>query len=159
MRPNPPQPTRSWPVRVASLLLLLEAAGLTAINLANLSRLEWDFLRLQAATALNNVPDATVEAVSTALFFLPSAVLATLAAIGLFFIWRTGWLLAMLTQGLTLLACLVLYFQQKPGIIYPIMLYSILMVLNLNSFEVRATVHDRSNHVRRQRDEPNTDEY
>jgi len=154
-----PQLTRSWPVRVAGLLLLLEAAGLVAINTANLSRLDWDFLRLQAAIALNNVPDATVAAVSTALFFLPSAVLATLAAIGLFFIWRTGWLLAMLTQGLTLLACLVLYFQQEPGIIYPIMLYSVLMVLNLNSFEVRATVHDRTNHSRQRRDESSTDEH
>ena len=158
MQPNPSQQTRSWPVRVASLLLLLEAVGLVVINLANLSRLEWDFLHLQTAAAISSVPDATVEAVSIALIFLPSAVLATLAAIGLFFIWRTGWLLAILTQGLTLLVCLALYFQQKPNIIYPIMLYTILMVLNLNSFEVRATVHDRNNHLHQLRDEPDADE-
>jgi len=64
-----------------------------------------------------------------------------------------------LAQGLTLLVCLILYFQQKPDIIYPIMLYGILMVLNLNSFEVRATVQNRSNHVHRQREEPGTGEF
>jgi len=84
--------------------------------------------------------------------------LAALAAIGLFFIWRTGWVLAMLTQGFTLLVSLFLYFQVKPDIIYPIMLYSILMVFKLNSFEVRATVHDRANHGSRPREAHGTNE-
>ena len=88
MRFNRSQPTRYWPARATSLLLVLEAGGLVAINLANLSRLEWSFVHLQTMTMTNNVPEVNVEAVSTALFFLPAAVLAALAAIGMLFIWR-----------------------------------------------------------------------
>ncbi len=136
-------PVRSWPVRVAGGLLLLQAVGLVAINALNLSRLNWDFLQLQPTIVADAIPSANIQAVSIAFSFVPSAALAVLAAVGLFFFWRTGWLLAMMAQGLTLLICLIFYSQNRPNVIYPIMIYCILMVLNLNSFEVRSTVHDR----------------
>ena len=147
MRFDPSQSTRSWPVRVASLLLLLEAAGLVAVHVINLSRLDWNSLLAATGDAVPHLPEANLLALAVSLLFLPSVFLAVLAAVGLFFIWRTGWLLAMLTQGLTLAICLSLYFQEKPGVIYPIMLFCILMVLNLNSFEIRATVQDRPNRL------------
>jgi hypothetical protein len=52
--------------------------------------------------------------------------------------WRIAWLMAMLVQGLSLLTALVLYFNQKPGYVYVIMLYSIFMVIYLNYFEFYA---------------------
>jgi hypothetical protein len=152
MRPNRSQPTRSWPVRVASLLLLLQAGGLVTIHFLNLRRLDWTFIDLDTGAMVSAIPDANVAALSFAFLFVPSAVLAVLAAIGTLFLWRTGWLLAMLTQGLTLLVCLLSYFHERPAIIYPIMLYTVLMVLNLNSFEVRAAVHNRQEQNRQRRE-------
>ena len=145
IRLDPSQATRSWPVRLTGLLLVMEAVIIVTIHVLNLSDFDWNVLLAADNDVIPDLPDAALLAVAVALLFVPSVFLSVLAAIGLFFIWRTGWMLAILTQGLTLAICLVLNLQDKPGIIYPIMLVSILLVLNLNSFEVRAAVHDRPN--------------
>lgn len=55
----------------------------------------------------------------------------------------------MIVQALTLLACLLLYAEwedlvpEEPIFIYPIMLYCIVMVLYLNSSDIRAAFHVR----------------
>jgi hypothetical protein len=81
------------------------------------------------------------HAVVTVLVFAPPAVLALLAALGFLFLLRAGWLLAMIVQGLSLLACLLLYSAWTPIFIYPVMLYCIVMALYLNSSDVRAAFH------------------
>jgi hypothetical protein len=43
----------------------------------------------------------------------------------------------MIMQSLILTACLILYIRGGPTFLYIIMLYCIVMVLYLNSFEVR----------------------
>jgi small-conductance mechanosensitive channel len=79
------------------------------------------------------------QAVEVAVFalFVPSAVLTLLSALSFLFLQRRGWLLAAIAQGLSLAVCLWLYSLFQPGYVYPIMAYCILMILYLNSQEVR----------------------
>jgi uncharacterized membrane protein YqhA len=69
--------------------------------------------------------------------FVPSAVLTLLSALSFLFLQRRGWLLAAIAQGLSLAVCLWLYSLFQPGYVYPIMAYCILMILYLNSQDVR----------------------
>jgi hypothetical protein len=140
--------TRSWPVRANALLLILQAAGLGGIAAYTIWQVDWQQLVQQAETGASVSPglqDAAEQAVVFVLVLGPPAVLAILAAIGFLFLFRIGWLLAMMVQALTLLACLLLYtewntisFSEPPDFIYLVMLYCIVMALYLNSSDVRA---------------------
>lgn len=144
--------TRSWPVRANALLLVLQAAGLGGIGAYNVYRVDWQQgqQQLEADAMLSQGVNETVEqAVVIVLMLGIPAVLALLAALGFLFLFRIGWLLAMIVQSLTLLACLLLYTEweeilyREPLFIYPVMLYCIVMVLYLNSSDVRAAFHVR----------------
>ncbi len=50
---------------------------------------------------------------------------------------RKGWLLAAIGQGLSVAVCLWLYSELQPWYVYPIMAYCTLMILYLNSHDVR----------------------
>ena len=52
-------------------------------------------------------------------------------------------MLASVAQALTMLACLFFYGASRPWFVYPIIAYSIFMILLLNSRSVRAVVHRR----------------
>lgn len=140
--------TRSWPVRANALLLVLQAAGLGGIAAYTVWQVDWQQLVEQAETEASVSPglqDAAEQAVIFVLVLGPPAVLALLAAIGLLFLFRIGWLLAMMVQALSLLACLLLYvewnqisYRDPPDFIYLVMLYCIVMTLYLNSSDVRA---------------------
>ncbi len=141
---------RSWPVRANGLLLVLQAAGLGGIGFYNVYQVDWQEVQQQIEGGLTLSPEitATIERVAIVVFTLGfPAVLAILAAVGFLFLLRAGWLLAMAVQALTLLACLLIYSEWepvsgwKPIFIYPIMLYCVLMVLYLNSSDVRAAFH------------------
>ena len=139
--------TRSWPVRANGLLLILQAAGLGGIGAYNVYQLDWQQVQQQIWTGaiLSSEITETVEHLVIIVFALGlPAVLAVLAALGFLFLSRLGWLLGMAAQALALLACLLIYSQWgpvwdwKPIFIYPVMLYCIVMVLYLNSSDVRA---------------------
>jgi hypothetical protein len=141
--------TRSWPVRVNSLLLVLQAAGLGGIGAYNVWWVDWQQVQDDVLASLEETGsiEAAEQAVVIALILGLPAILAVLAALGFFLLLRVGWLLAMFVQALTLLACLLLYVEwdevlyQEPLFIYPVMLYSSVMVLYLNSSDVRAAFH------------------
>ena len=142
--------TRSWPVRANGLLLVLQAAGLGGIGAYNVYRVDWQEVQQQVEFEAILSPDLTEtveQAIVIALILGPLAVLAVLAALGFFLLFRMGWLLAMIVQALTLLACLLLYTEweailyREPVFIYPVMLYCIVMTLYLNSSDVRAAFH------------------
>ena len=141
--------TRSWPVRVNSLLLVLQAAGLGGIGAYNVWWVDWQQVQYDLLTSLEETGsiEAAEQAIVVALVLGLPAILAVLAALGFFLLLRVGWLLAMFVQALTLLACLLLYVEweevlyQEPLFIYPVMLYSSVMVLYLNSSDVRAAFH------------------
>jgi hypothetical protein len=142
----------SWPVRANGLLLVLQAAGLGGIGAYEVYRVDWqqveanlslvpETLDLPETVVLPETVEGVEHAVVTVLVFAPPAVLALLAALGFLFLLRAGWLLAMIVQGLSLLACLLLYSAWTPIFIYPVMLYCIVMALYLNSSDVRAAFH------------------
>jgi len=83
-----------------------------------------------------------IEALTLALF-APSAIMTLMSALGFLLLRRRGWLLAAISQGLSLGVCLWLYSQTQPWYAYPIMAYCILMILYLNSHDVRVVFHPR----------------
>jgi hypothetical protein len=120
--------SRPGAVRVAGLLLLLQAAGYVALSIYLLLHSEW---------RTDLMPPQQIDALTASIILMPAAILAALSAIGFVFLFRAGWLLAMTMQGATLLGCLVLYFGTKPWAIFPVMLYCIVMAFFLNSSNVR----------------------
>ncbi len=80
--------------------------------------------------------------VFTIYFFLP-LILLLLAGLGFVLLRRRGWMLASVAQALTMLACIFFYGDSRPWFVYPIIAYSILMILLLNSRSVRTVVHRR----------------
>jgi hypothetical protein len=140
----------SWPVRANGLLLVLQAAGLGGIGAYYIYRVDWQEVQRQVefeATLSPELTEAAEQAIVVALILGLPAILAFLAALGFFLLFRIGWLLGMIVQALTLLACLLLYSEwetilyREPVFIYPVMLYCILMILYLNSSDVRAAFH------------------
>lgn len=140
---NPPATVNTWSIRAIAILLLFQAAGLIYISYDLLAAYNWSFLEDIVGSAAETtaqtlaVPAPQLEAVETTLTLAPLALLAIISAIGFLFPLRLGWILAMMTQGLILWACLSLYVSRKPFFIYPLMLSCILMVLYLNAFHVR----------------------
>jgi hypothetical protein len=140
----------SWPVRANGLLLVLQAAGLGGIGAYNVYRVDWQEVQRQVefeVTLSPKLTEASEQAIVVALILGLPAILAFLAAMGFFLLFRIGWLLGMIVQALTLLACLLLYSEwetilyREPVFIYPVMLYCIVMTLYLNSSDVRVAFH------------------
>ncbi len=134
------------------MLLVVQAAGLGGIGAYNVYRVDWQQVQQQLeadAMLSHGLTEAVEQAVVIVLMLGIPAVLALLAALGFLFLFRIGWLLAMIVQSLTLLACLLLYTEweeilyQEPLFVYPVMLYCIVMVLYLNSSDVRAAFQVR----------------
>ncbi len=73
--------------------------------------------------------------------FVAAAILAAVAAVGFLFMRRRGWLPAALAQTLGLGTCVALYAELEPVFVYPAMVCCIVMVLYLNSRDVRAVFH------------------
>ena len=124
------------PIRAIGLLLILEAAGLVGLGLYEFSRIRWR----QLLAAREWPGPEVIEAAAVALF-APPAVLTLVSALGFLLLRRRGWLLAAISQGLTLAACLFLYSELQPTYVYPVMAYAILLVLYLNSHDVRVVFH------------------
>ncbi len=124
--------TRSWSLRVIVLLLIVQAIGFVSISLSKSTQINWQYVLRS-----DSLPAQALDAVVISGMFIPLAILALLAAFGVLWVFRIGWLLAMIVQAVILLVCLTLYFQQKPSFVYPIMLSCIILVLYLNSLDVR----------------------
>jgi hypothetical protein len=118
------------PVRVIGALLILEVIGLVLLGGYEFLQVDWRYINLRTLQ-----PQA-VELVVFALF-IPSAILTLLSALSFLFLYRRGWLLAAIAQGLSLAVCLWLYSWFQPGYVYPIMAYCVLIILYLNSQDVR----------------------
>jgi hypothetical protein len=154
-----PDKTSSRPIRIVGLLLILQAIGLVGLIAYGLLQVDWQQVRSDAqqqGSGLEIQLDSSQEqegpvleaarAIGAAVLFLPSIVLAILGALGFLLFSRRGWLLASLAQTLSLGACMELYYEpfwENPGFIYPVMVYCILMILYLNSSEVRVVFHSR----------------
>jgi hypothetical protein len=119
-------------VRVAGLLLALQAVVYLAFTL-------YLYLARDLRRCLRTPPQLEQPPLGYALILI--TLLTILSALSFLFLLRAGWLLAMVTQGVSLLSCLVLYFGFKPAVIFPVMLYCIVMAFFLNSANVRVVFH------------------
>ena len=126
--------TSRRPVRLIGLLLMLQATALAGVVAYELSLVDWRSLEPESASG-------QFAGAATSLLLAPSAVLAFLAALGFLFMSRRGWILAALSQGASLAVCLWLYSGPAPFYVYPVMVYCVLMVLYLNSHDVRVVFH------------------
>jgi hypothetical protein len=99
-------------------------------------QVDWQRVRLE-------VPPQQVIEVLALVLFAPSAVLTLLSSLSFLLLRRKGWILAAIGQGLSLAVCLWLYSQLQPWYVYPIMAYCALMILYLNSHDVRTMFHPR----------------
>lgn len=155
------------PVRVIGLLLVLQVIGLAGIGVHEFASVDWDEVDFivsidweEGARADLNLFDAdqlpesqaeavvskATEAILFAVLFLPPMVLMLLAGLSFLLLKRRGWLLAAIAQGLSLGVCLFIYTNpelETGGYVYPIMIYCILMILYLNSQDVRVVFHSR----------------
>ncbi len=126
-------------VRAIGVLLILQVIGLVVLGAYEFLQIDWRGIEMQGRQ------HRAVEAAVFALF-IPSAILTLLAAFSFLLLHQRGWLLAAIAQGLSLAVCLWLYALFQPGYVYPIMGYCVLMVLYLNSQEVRVVFQPRRSH-------------
>jgi hypothetical protein len=117
-------------VKLIGVLLILEVIGLVLIGAREFSQVYWKGLEL--GSRQYEVAEVAVYAL-----FVPSGILTLMSAMSFLFMRRKGWLLAAIAQGLSLAVSLWLYSWFQPGYVYPIMAYCVLMILYLNSNDVR----------------------
>ena len=124
------------PIRAVGLLLILQVICLVGLGAYEFVQVDWQRVRLE-------VPPQQVIEVLALVLFAPSAVLTLLSSLSFLLLRRKGWILAAIGQGLSLAVCLWLYSQLQPWYVYPIMAYCTLMILYLNSHDVRTMFHPR----------------
>jgi hypothetical protein len=129
------------PIRAVGLLLILQVICLVGLGAYEFVQVDWQRVRLE-------VPPQQVIEVLALVLFAPSAVLTLLSALSFLLLRRKGWILAAIGQGLSLVVCLWLYSQLQPWYVYPIMAYCALMILYLNSHDVRTVFHPRRDPAR-----------
>jgi hypothetical protein len=117
-------------VKVIGVLLILEVIGLVLNGVREFSQVYWRGLELGSRH---------YEAAEVAVYalFIPSGILTLMSAFSFLVMRRKGWLLAAMAQGLSLAVSLWLYSWFQPDYVYPIMAYCVLMILYLNSHDVR----------------------
>ena len=123
-------------VKLIGLLLILEVIGLVAIGGFEFFQLRWGELNLQGSR--HNDVETAVYAL-----LIPSGILTLMSAFSFLFMRRRGWLLAAIAQALSLAVSLWLYSWFQPPYVYPIMAYCVLMILYLNSHDVRVVFLSR----------------
>lgn len=111
-----------------------------------LIRLSGTFLLVLQAWLFQLIWTPQIESVEIYLTYSILAMLAVLAAIAFFFLQQAGWLLAMMTQGVSLLITLFVYFFGNATILAQItMAYSIFMVLYFNLHVIRSAFYAGEN--------------
>jgi len=131
-----------WPIRSISLLLIVQAVGLLSYNIYQIAQFEWEQEIYDVSFSTEFLYAGTI-----ALIFAPIAIMLFFVALGFSYRRPVAWLAAMMLQGLILLSCLIFYFlpddKYSHDWIYPIMLYTILMVLYINARDIRLIFQKR----------------
>ena len=137
--------------RLLGVLLLLQVVAMVVIGVLLFSSVNWD-KALKVTTGQGQINAQAIEgpwlkaleqALLFGIYFLAPVVLLLFSGLGFVLLRRRGWLLASVAQALIMLACLFFYGASRPWFAYPLIAYSILMILLLNSRSVRAVVHRR----------------
>jgi hypothetical protein len=147
LKPSGPGKASRRPVRTVGAFLVGQALLLSGIGAYNISRIDWGRVRTLAAEQAQSIPaplsDRLSDAVLYAVLFFPPALLTLVSGLSFLVSGNRGWLAASIAQGISLAVCLLFYAEIKPGYVYPIMAYSVFMVLYLNSRDVRLAFHAR----------------
>ena len=123
-------------MRAIGLLLAFQVVCLVGLGAHEFLQVDWRQIGAEE-------PSQQVIEALTLTLFVPPAVMTLMSALSFLLLRRKGWLLAAISQGLSLGVCLWLYSQTQPWYVYPIMAYCILMILYLNSQDVRVVFHLR----------------
>ena len=133
--------------RILGVLLILQVVAMVGFGVWLFSTIDWDRILTFANEQAQNLPKPLErqleQAILYVIYFLAPAILLLLAGLGFVLFRRRGWMLASVAQAIILLVCLFFYTDPRPWFAYPIIAYSILMILYLNSQGVRAVVHSR----------------
>lgn len=125
---------RPWPVRAMTLLLLGQIVGLLVLDIYHI----YTTPALDGVT-IETLPLVLVTSFRTGIVLTLLVLLASLATISFLGLWRSGWTLAMLLQGLILLYALVIYSLEESWLAYPLMVSGIFMVFYLYHPDIRTT--------------------
>jgi hypothetical protein len=128
---------RSWPVTILALLLAFQGFAILFLAIYQLALM--DLSLLLKPMVLFEEYSLTVERVA----FWGLGMLGLIACIGFLRIWSFAWILAIAQQGFILTLAIILYFQERPIYIYPLMAFSIFMVIYLHYSDVMATFRTR----------------
>jgi hypothetical protein len=133
---------RPWPVTAVGFLLMVQAVGLFGIGLFYV--LTVNSLAILARILEMTTGELILAAMHNSLVgiaYLPLSILAAAAAVGMWRLWPTAWLNAMLVQGFSLAVALVLYAGPRPAYVYAVMIYSTIVVIYLYHADIRITFH------------------
>lgn len=136
----------SWPVRAVALLLILEAAIILGTAGWALS-VDWgqEIKVIDVNAGTDKPPSYEFQAVSlevaaqvgAGFIIAISLVPVLVSAVGVLFLLRAGWALAMLSQALIIVFGLIVYIDLGIDLLFPVMVFAIVLVFFLNSQRVR----------------------
>ena len=137
--------------RLLGALLILQFLAMVGLGVWLTTRVNWDrALDVTSGQGQFNVQSvegpwlkALERSIVFDVYFLVPMILLLLSGLGFVLLRRRGWMLASIAQSLIMLACLFYYGDSRPWFAYPLIAYSILMILLLNSRSVRAAVQSR----------------
>lgn len=138
---------RRWTIRVISLLLMVQAGLLGATALSFGLSVDWQ-------EELEDVMPSVraLDILFLGGFLIPLALVELMTAFQLWFAQRGAWLRAMIVQGILLIFCLSSYVSRTDQpFIYIFMLTAIVIVLYLNTNDVRLAFTARPSRTRRRR--------
>ena len=130
--------------RIVSLLIFLQIILLVAISAWMLQGIDWD-----AKMTTQTFSQSELDALAAGFWFLLSALLLLPAAIGLMFMRRFAWILAMSIEILLLTLTLINFFWgtvptlERANRVFLIMGSAVVLVFYLNLEGVRTAVHWR----------------
>jgi len=130
---------RRWTLRVIALFLVVQAMLLLGICTVVISRTDW-------AQELEDVMISltALDAILLVALLGPLAAFELLTALGMWLGRGSLWLRAMVLQGILLIFCLSSYVaQRREAFVYLLMLTCIIIVLYLNTNDVRLTYQNR----------------
>lgn len=143
-------PNVLWPIRIIGLLLFLQAALLSAVTWRFAQAINWE---AEFNDIILSIP--ALDIVMWGATLAPVILFLLLAAMAFLLYRRFAWLLAMTLQGLVLLRCLILYFGTESHLresawVHLIMAYAIVLVLYLNTSDIRLAFTTGNHHRKTQ---------
>jgi hypothetical protein len=130
---------RLWTMRVIAALLAGQSAILLAIIWVNVSSLNW---QQQLRYVMHSM--TVLDTLLLGGLLVPMAIFDLFTSMALWLGRRSAWLRAMTAQGILLIFCLSSYVAHRgERFIYLLMLTCIILVLYLNTYNVRLSFNSR----------------